>query len=184
MHLAVYIVGIAHYLWLPLVFFPYDSSDRINDDDARTTTAWASTSVRDAMFSRNFALVAFSSWAQLQQLRHHVILAKLRQPPSDTTLMLRTRTNSSGPVYGLPQGGWFQYVSCPHYTAEILVYLSLITSQWSTFPSDKCQFRMGILLFWVVSNLVVNGLQSHHWYLNNIPSYSRLHRRAIIPFLV
>ena len=31
----------------------------------------------------------------------------------------------SGGGHSIPQGDWFSYVSCPHYLAEIIIYLCL-----------------------------------------------------------
>jgi len=30
--------------------------------------------------------------------------------------------------YKIPYGGWFEYVSCPHYTAEIMLYAGLVVA--------------------------------------------------------
>jgi len=46
---------------------------------------------------------------QYEQHRHHVILANLR------TTKFKT-------AYSIPIGGWFEYVSCPHYFSEIMIY--------------------------------------------------------------
>ena len=197
MHVAVYLVGIAHYLWLPFAFFPYPKENLSNGKHNNTewTEFWsAGNSFTDALFSRTFSLVLFCVWAQFQQFRHHLILANLRSPRNSRNLGFANCTSTApsvdrtepGAKYGLPQGGWFQYVSCPHYTAEILMYVGLVSCHClhNNAHFETYGFRSAVLLLWVVTNLVINGLQSHQWYLRNIPSYGQLDRHAIIPFLV
>lgn len=47
------------------------------------------------------------------QFQSHVILASLRP-------------NSSSRNFSVPHGGLFRWVSCPHYLAEIIIYLSFL----------------------------------------------------------
>lgn len=56
------------------------------------------------------------------QLHSHALLAAL----SARTSSRRSRRSSSGAVrYRIPRGGAFEWVSCPHYLAEIVIYLGL-----------------------------------------------------------
>ena len=45
------------------------------------------------------------------QFRAHKIFANLKK--------------SNGGGHSIPRGDWFEYVSCPHYLAEIIIYLCL-----------------------------------------------------------
>ncbi|CAG2114371.1 unnamed protein product [Medioppia subpectinata] len=102
------------------------------------------------------------------QFKSHVILAELRK-------------DSKGRVvtYGhsIPNGHWFEYVSCPHYLAEILIYLclSLVLSGRSSYWWLVCSF--------VVANQVVVGLFNHKWYLQHFHNYPK-HRKAVFPFVL
>jgi hypothetical protein len=62
--------------------------------------------------------------------------------------------------YEVPRGSWFQYVCCPHYTAEILIYISFMLLS----PNS---FAMRCLVIWVTSNLAVTGKRQLDWYRTN-----------------
>ena len=53
------------------------------------------------------------TWGSWHQFRCHKILADLR---------------SSETMYGIPRGDWFEYVSSPHYTAEMVLYVGILLS--------------------------------------------------------
>ncbi|KFM77585.1 putative polyprenol reductase, partial [Stegodyphus mimosarum] len=77
----------------------------------------------------------------------------------------------------MPCGGFFEYVSCPHYFAEILMYLSgcLILGGKS--------YTWWLLCLWVVTNQILTGLMSHQWYQQKFENYPPK-RKAVIPFIV
>ena len=59
--------------------------------------------------------------------------------------------------YSLPSSGLFCLVSCPHYTAEIVIYSAL-----AILGSGRlCLIAM---VLWVVSNLVVVSVRQHAFY--------------------
>jgi 3-oxo-5-alpha-steroid 4-dehydrogenase 3 len=105
-------------------------------------------------------------WASLHQYRCHVILAMLR-PPSNTA---RTR------VYKIPYGDWFEYVSSPHYFAEILIYLSFVASQKGE------NVYLWLMLVFVVQNLSLGATVTQNWYHDKFKEYSKK-RFRIIPFI-
>ncbi|KYO46013.1 transmembrane protein 165 [Alligator mississippiensis] len=55
-------------------------------------------------------------WASVHHNRCHVILANLRKNKSGNVISLN---------HSIPFGDWFERVSCPHYFAELLIYVSL-----------------------------------------------------------
>jgi len=100
-------------------------------------------------------------WAMKHQRIAHKILARTK------------RNSASG--YGVPSGDWFDLVSCPHYAAECLLYISLVV----VLGLDH---TTGILIcVWVVSNQVLVALMSHQWYKQNFPNYSK---KAIVPYIL
>lgn len=100
-------------------------------------------------------------WSFSQQCYHHYILYKLKNKGS----------------YCVPVGGLFQYVCCPHYTTEILLYMSFCVMQ----PNNRPVLAMCI---WVTINLCVVGDSQYKWYIdkfdgNEIPP----NWRRIVPFV-
>jgi 3-oxo-5-alpha-steroid 4-dehydrogenase len=78
--------------------------------------------------------------------------------------------------YGVPRGGLFEYVCCPHYTAEIVIYASLLA---------LCPGRLVLLCFLlVVGNLSVSALQTQEWYAETFPVDALPLRKAILPFFL
>jgi len=79
--------------------------------------------------------------------------------------------------HGIPQGGGFEYVSCPHLMSECFIYLSLYgVVGWG-------HFVWGFLVFFVVVNQTLAAVLTHKWYKDNFRNYPKK-RRAVIPFLV
>ncbi|CBZ53727.1 3-oxo-5-alpha-steroid 4-dehydrogenase family protein, related [Neospora caninum Liverpool] len=114
------------------------------------------------------SLVAFLliNWIQLYS---HLRLARLRpassavSPDSRATeskcrkseTMHAAPRDASG-AYGIPRGGLFAFVSCPHYLAEILIYFYLFL----LLPSSE----MLACLAFVTTTMFVNASKTHAWY--------------------
>ena len=173
MHVSGYVVGILHYLFLPLVFFPCpqgvsNMDKRPIDEDSLVHQAFC------------FASTIACLWAQYQQSRHHWILAQLRR---------RSHTAAQEKVvfdrYQLPRKGWFTRLSCPHYSSEIVIYLGLASLSCMTDQSLSIT-RLVVLLLWVVGNLTVSAWESHQWYLRHFPMLEKPENRrwAIIPYCI
>jgi 3-oxo-5-alpha-steroid 4-dehydrogenase 3 len=161
MHLAGYALGMIHYLLLPLVFM-----DPVCDDLlAKHSLDW-----RIAILGTCTCL-----WAQYQQYRHHCLLARLRfsRDAVDTEL-----------DYNIPTKGWFRVISCPHYLAEIFIYISFALVLCSDKSHGLRHYQPVTLVVWVASNLSVSAIRSHDWYLLQFPDYAALQRKAIFPFLL
>eukprot|EP00573_Skeletonema_grethae_P011460 CAMPEP_0201711246 /NCGR_PEP_ID=MMETSP0578-20130828/59040_1 /ASSEMBLY_ACC=CAM_ASM_000663 /TAXON_ID=267565 /ORGANISM="Skeletonema grethea, Strain CCMP 1804" /LENGTH=312 /DNA_ID=CAMNT_0048200297 /DNA_START=414 /DNA_END=1349 /DNA_ORIENTATION=- len=105
MHVAGYFLGVIHYLCLPFVFIPIH--DELGQDSSSNAV-------------KSFVVFMGCLFFQYQQHRHHVILGDLR---SNKT----AKSSSTGGAnsYRIPKGGWFEFVSCPHYLAEIMIYFML-----------------------------------------------------------
>jgi len=155
----------------------------------------------------------FGLWAQYQQYRHHLILANLRRRQHETSLSCggdggrsSSTTTKAAPCddYRIPHGGWFMFVSCPHYFAEILIYLAFALlaelekyDYWqqqqpsvgnATSPTAARHHGNNdhwYLLLWVATNLSVSSLESHAWYERHFhEEYKRLRRKAIVPLIL
>ncbi len=69
---------------------------------------------------------------------------KTTTPKATTTPKETTTIKGSSRVYGVPQGGGFTYVSCPHYLGEIVIYTGLAVGfGWE-------QPLLWVVLAWVV----------------------------------
>ncbi len=164
------------------------------------------------------AVTCFCVWAQYQQTRHHIILANLRRDDthrastasSSTTNNNNHATNtpSSSSSYQIPMGGWFEYVTCPHYFAEVLLYFSYflliaLDERWphlsrvmSYYQENaavttngylffliiwECRF---VITFWfVVLNLQFSAIDNHNWYGTKFENYGKLNRKTMFPFI-
>ena len=93
---------------------------------------------------------------------------------SDQTLLELRRTSPH--TYQIPFGGMLDYVSCPHYFGEIV--------EWCGFCL-ACNGSLASISFavWTAANLVPRALCTHTWYQQKFDDY-RLHRKAIIPYLL
>jgi hypothetical protein len=205
MHLAGYICGVFHYLFLPFMLF--EGSTCAGDEE--------DLNIPNNLPILSVVSVGLSLWAQVEQYHHHWLLSSLR--PSSSSSSSDTASKETTINHKIPRGRLFHYISCPHYFAEITIYASLwlLLSQdtactttnsqaicrdsfLSAFPSFNqghsstgtilvamlmamSQRRRFVLFLWVASNLIVTSLRCHRWYLQTFPAYRLLQRKAIIP---
>ena len=165
-------------------------------------------------------VTCFCVWAQYQQTRHHIILANLRRGDNNrastssalsssiTTNHNTTNTLSSSSSYQVPMGGWFEYVTCPHYFAEVLLYFSYsllialderwphlprvmsyyqenaaATTHWHLFFLVIWECRFVITFWFVVLNLQFSAIDNHNWYCTKFENYTKLNRKTMFPFI-
>ncbi|XP_029356375.1 polyprenal reductase isoform X2 [Echeneis naucrates] len=97
-----------------------------------------------------------------------------------TVLLARLRTGKSGAVetlaHRVPEGGLFELVSCPHYFAELLIYISL------ALIFAGLSLTWGLVVLYVFFNQSLAAQLCHDLYLTKYESYPR-HRKAFIPFI-
>jgi len=84
---------------------------------------------------------------------------------------LRTQDESG---YIIPYSGLFQWISCPNYLGEILIWSGWAIATWSL---PGLAFAV-----WTIANLVPRARSYHQWYHQNFPSYPT-ERRVLIPKL-
>lgn len=77
--------------------------------------------------------------------------------------------------YTLPTLGLFRYVACPHYFAEIIIYLALLP-----VTPRELQRTILLLLLWVAVNLSASAEQTIQFYRKK---FSNPPPHAIIPYL-
>uniref|UniRef100_A0A8C6UKQ4 Polyprenal reductase n=1 Tax=Neogobius melanostomus TaxID=47308 RepID=A0A8C6UKQ4_9GOBI len=107
------------------------------------------------------------------------LLASLLQHHS-IVLLARLRSGKSGNVetmaHKMPSGGCFELVSCPHYFAELLIYISLC------IVSGGLSFTWWLVVFYVFFNQALAAQLCHDLYKCKFESYPR-QRKAFIPFV-
>lgn len=108
-------------------------------------------------------------WASYHQHVCHRILANLRKAGGK---------EEAKESYCRPNGDWFELVSCPHFFAEILIYVSVLLCCVWTVPWS-CWW---LVVAYIVSTLGLSARQAHNWYQCKYDDYPK-HRRAIIPWL-
>ena len=91
---------------------------------------------------------------------------------SDNTL-IKLRTNQKG--YVIPNGGLFNYVSCPNFFGEIIEWLGFAIM---TLNPGSISF-----LIWTICNLIPRSKAHHKWYQENFKNYPKK-RKAVIPYLL
>ncbi|XP_029938960.1 polyprenal reductase [Salarias fasciatus] len=156
MHLVQYLFGLGYYIVLGLTVLCSDPAGQGRE-----------TQLADLNFLHLAGLVLFL-WAS--KLQHQSI-----------ALLARLRTGQSGSVetldHKVPKGGWFEWVSCPHYFAELLIYISL------SLISGGLSFTLWLAVLYVFFNQALAGQLCHEHYVSKYDSYPK-HRRAFIPFLL
>lgn len=103
-------------------------------------------------------------WATIHHHRAHIIFANLRKGKHDKS-------------HKIPHGDWFEYVSCPHYLAEILIYLSIQI----ILGFDHTLF-LAVFIF-TLANQTAASKFVHRWYRDTFPDYPK-DRMAVFPWVL
>ena len=149
MHALHYFIGISYYIAVPLTLYSIA-------DETESLETWRS------CFGVTIFLAA--NWVQFVC---HKNLADLRplKAPAET-----------GVSYSIPRGFWFGFVSCPHYTAEVVIYTALAATA-------RCARPLIFLTVFVVIELSLSATTQHHWYKRKFRDYP-IHRHAIFPLFL
>ncbi|KAI8108235.1 hypothetical protein M9434_006264 [Picochlorum sp. BPE23] len=148
MHVLAYVFGLSYYIMVPMTYaYPL----------------YAHQACRHSSVVREIMGVVICLLGQLVQSHSHYILSTLGKSKN-------TRR------YVIPRGGLFQFVSCPHYFGEIVLYVGLaLTGTEGTLSGwYPC--------VWVVLNLILAARMTHAWYKEHFKTYPAT-RKALIPFL-
>jgi hypothetical protein len=87
----------------------------------------------------------------------------------------KTKGQQKGVQYIVPQGIWFDFVSCPNYMGEIL--------EWFGFALAANNLAAWSFAWYTTSNLLPRALAQHRWYLQKFEAYPK-NRKAIVPFIL
>ncbi|KAF2354531.1 3-oxo-5-alpha-steroid 4-dehydrogenase C-terminal [Trinorchestia longiramus] len=158
MNLVQYGVGFAHYICAYSVLLAHTPALVSGGNRMMEVRA------EDALYC--FVCYAVFAAAFLLQRDSLSKLANLRRA---------AQTRGSTSSYILPIGGGFEYVSCPHMCAEVLMYTVLVALVRNPAAA--------IMWLFVFTNQVHVALSNHRWYRSTFPDYP-LNRRAIFPALL
>ncbi|CAJ0961795.1 unnamed protein product, partial [Mesorhabditis belari] len=162
MNVAHYVIGITHYIVLPLTVV----SEMIGIASTRKMTS----------LNFDFLEITITQWAGVV-----IFLFCNWQQNSIAHRLASARRGATGLVhnYGhcVYRGGWFDYVSSPHFTFEVLIYLGL----WLVLGVHAVTFKM--LVMFVCVNQMFAAMITHRWYKANFKNYPP-ERRAIIPYVL
>lgn len=78
-------------------------------------------------------------------------------------------------IYRIPQGGLFNYVSCPSYFTELVSFLGFAIATWSL----GALFVLGVS----AANLIPRAFQTHQWYREKFEDYPA-NRKIILPYIL
>ncbi|KAF7667679.1 hypothetical protein LDENG_00052760 [Lucifuga dentata] len=155
-HLVQYAFGLGYYMALGLTVLCSGNLEKEN------------VSLLSQLDWFHVAGIALFIWASL--LQHHSIV-----------LLARLRTGNSGKVetlaHRMPKGGWFELVSCPHYFAELLIYISL------SLVFGGLSLTWWFVVLYVFFNQALAAQLCHELYISKYESYPQ-HRKAFIPFML
>ncbi len=88
---------------------------------------------------------------------------------------LRRLRAPEGTGYAIPQGGAFEWVSCPNYLGELV--------EWSGWALATWSLAGLAFALYTAANLAPRALAHHAWYRARFPDYPP-GRRALVPFLL
>ncbi|XP_031574504.1 polyprenol reductase-like [Actinia tenebrosa] len=159
-HLSHYAVGIVYYVLA--------GASLVAPFNNMVSADWCIScgSILPSLHWTHVVAVTLFTWASLHQYNCHVILAQLRSSSSNKTRR----------VYRIPNGDWFEYVSSPHYFAEILIYFSLVVLERGQ------NAYLWLMLVFVIQNLSLGATVTQTWYNSKLKEYPR-NRLRIIPFI-
>ncbi|XP_034534120.1 polyprenol reductase [Notolabrus celidotus] len=155
-HLAQYLFGLVYYVILGLTVL---GSDRVGKGSGPLLSQLEWFHVVGGV------VFIMASLMQHQCLVH---LAGLRKGKSGSVETLAHR---------VPEGGWFELVSCPHYFAELLLYVGL------NLIYGGVSLTWWLVFLYVLFSHALEAQLSHEFYISKSESYPRS-RKAFIPFVL
>ncbi|XP_018085471.1 polyprenol reductase-like [Xenopus laevis] len=157
-HFVQYCFGLGYYILIGITVLSYCSLDTqtVSLDDLLPQGHWY-----------HILGLTLYIWASLHQYRCHCILANLRKSASGTIMHLN---------YAIPTGDWFEKVSCPHYLAELLIYLSIAV------VFGPLNTIWWLVVLYVLFSQALAAVLCHEFYHEKFDSYP-IHRNAFIPFI-
>lgn len=114
--------------------------------------------------------VAFVLFIYASHCQHkcHIILANLRKDKSGRVITEQ---------HYVPSGGLFEFVSCPHFLLEVILYFII------TLVQEFSVLYWNLIFALVLTTQTINAIIEHRWYKKKYKDYPK-ERRAIFPKLL
>lgn len=185
MHISGYIIGIAHYIFVPMTIFLRSHPRGMTHHNSTTMNS------RLHICMIALGLIIFFVANYFQYMCHKVLFemksnvskdgGKSSEKVDNTGITEPGSLSSSlshSNHHKFPVGMEFSLLCCPHYFAEILIYASFCFILPTHFP-------MYCILIWVTSNLSVVANQNMKWYKLNFPHETKKRKqwKRIIPWV-
>ncbi|XP_060078515.1 polyprenol reductase-like [Ylistrum balloti] len=156
MSLVIYMVGVLFYSSIGISILALSEAGTISLDDFYSLS-WL----------HWYAVILFL-YASFKQFSVNKKMAKLRQDKNG---------NVTNTKHHIPHGDLFEYVSCPHFLMEIILYFAI-----STLVGWEHEVCFCLWLF-VLTNQLIEGYLVHKWYKETFPKYPP-ERKAVVPYLL
>ncbi|XP_059352314.1 polyprenol reductase-like [Daphnia carinata] len=157
MNIGHYVVGYLHYWGCGTILLLYAACQSLQDNQMYEQA-------NNEIHLQHIIGIALFIIAFYQQYKAHITLANLRKNPQ------------SKQKYSLPQGGLFNYVSCPNFLCEIIIYLAINLVLGIDF------YPWTLVTFWVLSNQIMAAIMTQKWYKSKFKEFPPT-RKALIPFV-
>ena len=169
MHVMAYVFGMSYYVVVPVTYVV--ACTRIDDVEDGDNARW----------SAILGMAIFATGSLIQWHAHYLLSHLSRDRGASAHWRGQPEASHTKTGYAIPRGGLFELVSCPHYFGEAVIYLGL---GMACVGYGNASSRVAWYPFvWVVVNLAIAARLTHHWYLAHFKTYSRLGRKAFVPFV-
>lgn len=171
MHVSHYMIGIGFYGAMVFAAWLEGAANLGVWDISQQPSQLFDTS----LILRPHVLLGFGIFIYASRHQHvcHRILAQIRMKS------LSSPSSSQTTLYQIPRGDWFETVVCPHYLADILIYVALCVLN----KFQNLTFVAGLI--WTTLNLSITAGETERWYKKSFGSkYSNTFKRGrwiIIP---
>lgn len=136
---------------------------------SETSNKFSLTDLIDNLVTRPRAIIfILFIYVSHYQQKCHKILANLRKDKSGRVITEQ---------HYVPSGGLFEFVSCPHFLTEVILYLLIVVLH------EFVNHYWNLIFLLVLSTQTISALTEHRWYKKTYKDYSK-ERKAIFPKLL
>lgn len=162
-------INIIHYLYGHVFYIMAAISTVVPILISQTSNKFTFTSLIDNLITkqRAIAFILFI-YTSHQQQNCNKVLANLRKDKSGQVITDQ---------HYVPSGGLFEYVSCPHFLTEVIIYFLILVAQ------EFKQAYWNLIFLLVLSTQTIKAIMEHRWYRRKYKDYSK-ERKAIFPRLL